>query len=138
MDYGALSLLVVDDDAVTRAAIVRLLRRIGFGTITEAADGSEALARCDRNRFDAIITDVEMVPVDGLTFLKEFRGRSDSAGRETPVIIITMLTEPDIVVEAHRSGANALLLKPITAPLLLQKLDRVLAARSPVREGVSL
>lgn len=126
MDYGRLSLLVVDDDTVTRSNLVRLLRQFGVAEIVEAGDGSEALVRCDRNRFDAIVTDVEMEPMDGLTFLEALRNRGDSHSHQAPVIIITKLTSPDVVMEAHRRGANAFLLKPITAPLLRQKLERVL------------
>lgn len=126
VDYGALSLLVVEKDIGTRSALVRLLRRFGVRGVIEAADGSEALVRCDRSRFDAIIANAETEPMDGLTFVDSLRRRSESSCRKAPVIIISDVPSVIVAQEARARGANAMLLKPITGDLLKQKLDRIL------------
>lgn len=126
VDYGTLSLLVVEKDMGTRRAFVRMLRRFGVRGVIEAADGSEALVRCDRSRFDAIFADIETEPMDGLTFVDALRRRSESSCRKAPVIITADIPSVSVAREARARGANAMLLKPITGDLLKQKLDRLL------------
>jgi CheY-like chemotaxis protein len=126
VDYRTLSLLVVEKDTGTRMALVRLLRKFGVGGVIEAADGSEALVRCDRSRFDAILADVDTEPMDGLTFLEVLRQRAESSCPAAPVILTTRKHSADVIQEARRRGASAMLLKPIDREHLKQKLERVL------------
>ena len=85
MSLGSCTVMVVEDEVVTRSVSVRLLRQLGVGTVIEAADGAEALARCDRVDFDAIFCDVDMAPMGGLAFLEALGGRA-------PVIMLTTST----------------------------------------------
>lgn len=124
--YESRSVLVIDDEVVSRSVTMRLLRQLGVGTVIEAADGAEALARCDRVAFDAIFCDVEMAPVDGLTFIDRLRSRDAAAGRDSPVVMLTKHADSGIVRSARDQGAAAYLVKPVTAAGLRDKLDRVL------------
>lgn len=127
--YEALSVLVVEDELVSRAVTVRLLRQLGVGTVVEASDGTAALDRCDRVPFDAIFCDVEMEPMGGLDFIEQLRRRPEAFARWTPVIMLTKHAESDIVLSARQSGAAAYLVKPVTPEGLRDKLDRVLSAQ---------
>lgn len=122
MSLGSCTVMVVEDEVVTRSASVRLLRQLGVGTVIEAADGAEALARCDRVDFDAIFCDVDMAPMGGLAFLEALGGRA-------PVIMLTKHDGSDVVLSALRSGATGYLVKPMTPFGLREKLEKALAAK---------
>ncbi|MFD1623296.1 response regulator [Azospirillum griseum] len=125
------SILVVEDEIIARSVTVRLLRQLGVGTVMEAADGAEALARCDRVAFDAILCDVEMEPLDGLGFLSALRTRSSTPSAETPVVMLTKHNESDIVLAALHAGAAGYLVKPVTPASLADRLTRILGEPSP-------
>nr|WP_246499982.1 response regulator [Azospirillum soli] len=118
--------MVVEDEVVTRSVSVRLLRQLGVGKVTEASDGAEALARCDRAAFDAILCDVDMEPMDGLAFIEALRGREQALSRNAPVIMLTKHNNADVVLSARRFGAAAYLVKPVTPEGLREKLNRAL------------
>jgi len=125
------AVLVVEDESVARSVTVRLLRQLGVGSVTEASDGAEALARCDRVAFDAILCDVEMTPMDGLTFLEELRARGTALRADAPVVMLTKHNQSDIVLSARHAGASGYLVKPVTAAALAEKLERLLGAAEP-------
>ncbi|WP_448205478.1 response regulator [Azospirillum sp. sgz302134] len=131
MGYESCSVLVVEDEVVTRSASVRLLRQLGIGSVIEASDGAEALARCDRVAFDAILCDVDMTPMGGLAFVEALRQREPAASRRAPVIMLTKHTEPEVVFSARRFGATGYLVKPLTPAGLRDKLEKALAAKQP-------
>lgn len=125
------AVLVVEDESVARSVTVRLLRQLGVGSVTEASDGAEALARCDRVAFDAILCDVEMTPMDGLTFLAELRTRGTAVRAGTPVVMLTKHNQSDVVLSARHAGAAGYLVKPVSAAALAEKLERILGAAEP-------
>ena len=66
-------ILIVDDDRFIRGVLDKLLRMIGFESITHAEDGDLALEIMDEHAFDLMITDVQMPKVNGLELLKRVR-----------------------------------------------------------------
>src|SRR5437763_1730780 len=97
------SLLVVDDDDITRNLLTRYLERHGFAT-TGVPDGNEALARIDAGGHDLILLDVLMEGLGGLETLTQVRRLRSPT--ELPIIMATSKDEPGDVVEALRLGAN--------------------------------
>ncbi|MBK3797783.1 response regulator [Azospirillum brasilense] len=122
VSFNSCAVLVVEDEVVTRSVSVRLLKQLGVGTVIEAADGAEALARCNRVDFDAIFCDVDMAPMGGLAFLEALDGRA-------PVIMLTKHDRSDVVLSALRSGAAGYLVKPLTPLGLREKLEKALSAK---------
>lgn len=117
------TILVVDDSPLIRKAIRRIIEPLGFAVV-EAANGIEALAEVERGTtLDAILLDVEMPEMDGLTFLKALRGRSDLP--QMPVVMCTTLNSMETIAEAIRSGANEYVMKPFDGGILSAKLEGV-------------
>ena len=102
------TILVVDDHDETRKPLVRLLQLEGYNAIG-AANAFEALAASNRGPLDLILLDVMIPPMDGLTFL--MRLREDAAARETPVIVVSGLSDPQTTARAKELGVREHLVK---------------------------
>lgn len=96
------SILVVDDEPATLTVVSAALRDTGF-TVYEASDGEQGLAVAKDKHPDAILLDLQMPKMDGLTMLKELR--RDAWGQDAFVMLLTHLTGLDIVAQALSLGA---------------------------------
>ena len=137
-DLERLSVLIVDDSAFARALMSRVLRSLGVRQIVAASDGSEAIhylknvgtsaQKIGVQRFDIIISDWMMSPVDGAMLLKWLRRHKDSPDRFLPFIMVSAQAGEEKVREARDLGANEFLAKPFSinniAQKLLQLIDR--------------
>ena len=79
--------LVVEDSPMMRQLLVFALQRVREVEVTEADDGVDGLRKLAGQRFDLIITDINMPIMDGLKLVK--RIRSDEVHKDVPIIIIT-------------------------------------------------
>jgi CheY-like chemotaxis protein len=109
--------LVVDDDAATRAAEHALLRENGF-RVVEARDGAEALEIMQTDPPALVVLDVQMPGVDGPSFARELR----MALKHVPLVIVTGARDPRR--EADRCNAEAYLAKPYDSQALLAVVRR--------------
>jgi CheY-like chemotaxis protein len=99
--------LVVDDDLTIRATFADILGGEGY-EVTAVSDGREAVRLAARQRFDAILLDLFMPGMDGLTVLPLLRDLAPSTG----IVIVSAYIEPARAAEALRLGAAAVLTKP--------------------------
>ncbi|HEY7219341.1 MAG TPA: chemotaxis response regulator protein-glutamate methylesterase [Candidatus Binatia bacterium] len=109
MERQSLHVLVVDDSAVVREVMTAVLSQESGITVAVAADPFIAMAKIRQQRPDAIILDIEMPRMDGLTFLKKIV-REDPI----PVVICSALTGPGTAVgiQALEEGAVEVVTKP--------------------------
>lgn len=116
------TLLVVEDDAVTREAVGAVLRREGYNVIS-AANGEEALARLRSGlQPDLILLDMLMPVLDGWHFLQEIRAEGPSP---IPIIVVTATVLSHQWAEDH--GCCGFVRKPIESSSLLAEIRRCLA-----------
>jgi EAL domain-containing protein (putative c-di-GMP-specific phosphodiesterase class I) len=118
IERGVRVLLVDDEEAILRD-YGRLLRTHGFAVDT-ANDGASGLERLADGAYDVILSDVSMVGMTGLEFLRAVRSRD----LDTPVILMTGLPDIDSAVQAIEYGAFRYLLKPTPTELLIQVLEK--------------
>jgi two-component system, chemotaxis family, chemotaxis protein CheY len=116
--------LVVEDSPMMRQLLVFALSRVKNLRVTEADDGVDGLRKLAGNRFDLILTDINMPIMDGLKLVK--RVRSDPMHKETPIIIITTEGSTEDRQRALQLGANAYITKPIQAPQVIAKVKELL------------
>jgi len=109
--------LVVDDDAATRAAERAVLTEDGF-RVVEARDGEEAMRVIQIDPPAVVVLDIQMPGVDGPSFARELR----MALRRVPLVILTGATDPKH--EADRCNAEAFLCKPFDGPEFLKVVRR--------------
>jgi len=122
-----LPILVVEDDAALREAICDTLELAGQ-TVISAGGGDQALQLLVRHAVSLVVSDVRMLPVDGIALLKEIRSRFPYL----PVVLMTAFADVDRAVEAMRAGACDFLLKPFEPKALL---THVLRYRLPEAPG---
>lgn len=117
-------LLVVEDDPDLRRQVREALNDAGFA-VDEAADGEEARHQGDEEPYDAVILDLGLPVVDGVSVLKGWR----NAGRTMPVLILTARDGWSQKVEGFDAGADDYLTKPFHIEELLARV-RALLRRS--------
>jgi two-component system response regulator MprA len=115
----ALSVLVVDDDPVFRELLVLAFRTRGVEA-RGAANGAAALQAIGQARPDAVVLDLLMPVMDGLSFLRALKDREQSP---VPVVVLTCLEERSHVVDALVAGASEVLTKPVALDELLAKVE---------------
>jgi two-component system chemotaxis response regulator CheY len=115
--------LVVDDSPSMRQAIDFVLSRGGF-SVTEAADGNEALQYARNQRFSLIITDINMPGMDGFTLIRELRKQPDYKG--VPILALTTEISRESKDEGRDAGATGWITKPFEPDKLLEILNKVM------------
>lgn len=116
--------LLVEDEALLRAQLKGTLEQSGYA-VDEAADGQEALHLGATEPYDAIVLDLGLPLLDGLTVLQRWR----SQGQATPVLILTARDSWHEKVAGIDAGADDYLAKPFHTAELLARL-RALVRRS--------
>jgi two-component system response regulator MprA len=125
---GHARVLVVDDDRALRDAVTRALRLEGYEGI-DAADGAQALAQVESQRPDAVILDLGLPTIDGITVCQVLRARGD----RTPILVLTARTEVSDRVQGLDAGADDFMSKPFALEELLARL-RALLRRTSVAD----
>jgi diguanylate cyclase (GGDEF)-like protein/PAS domain S-box-containing protein len=119
-------ILLVDDEPPNRDMLSRRLERKGF-VVGTAASGAEALAALARDRWSAVLLDVQMPEMSGLEVLEKIREQWTPA--ELPVLMVTARDGSDAVVTALELGANDYVTKPVDFPVALARLKTQLARK---------
>ncbi|EUD11937.1 chemotaxis response regulator CheY [Providencia alcalifaciens] len=118
-----LSFLVVDDFSTMRRIVRNLLKELGFNKIEEAEDGVDALEKIRAGSIDFVVADWNMPNMDGLELLKTIRG--DDALKHIPVLMVTAEAKKENIIAAAQAGASGYIVKPFTAAILEEKLNKV-------------
>ncbi|RKZ95484.1 MAG: response regulator [Gammaproteobacteria bacterium] len=116
-------ILAVDDSASMRQMVAFTLKGAGH-TVTEAADGQQALTIAKTQAFDLVLTDVNMPVMDGLTLTRELRALP--AYRFTPILVLTTEAGTEKKQEGRAAGATGWLVKPFNPDQLLATVRKVL------------
>ena len=128
------SVLVVDDDAVFRAALVRFLEGAGY-EVSAAGEAETALRSLEERPFDLTVSDVRMPGLDGIELVTRIRAVDPDAA----VVVLSGFGSPEMSADAHASGAVWYLEKDYKKFDLIQKvIDRELETRSLRRKNVQL
>jgi two-component system, chemotaxis family, chemotaxis protein CheY len=118
--YFTTSVLVVDDCQTTVRIIRRLLANIGFRSVDDASNGLEALVKMSEKKYDLIIADWNMEPMNGYELLKQIR--SDSKLAKCRAILMAAESKVDQVIATKHAGGHYIG-KPFTAAALKEKID---------------
>ena len=116
-------IMVVDDSGMTRKMLSLSLSREGFAVET-AENGTDALEKLFKDRYDLVITDMNMPQMDGMELLRHVR--NDSQYYSIPVVVLSSNSAPEEVQRAMKAGANYYLIKPTDSTKLIECVRKVL------------
>ena len=118
----AKQILTVDDSKTMRDMVAFTLRKAGF-EVNEAEDGRKALTVLGSNRFDLIITDLNMPNMDGISLIRNVR--SNAQHRGVPILILTTESDGAKKADGKAAGATGWLVKPFSPEKLVELVQRV-------------
>ena len=123
MDMDATRILIVDDSAVVRKSLIKLLEEAG-AEVTAAEDGEKGLEIALAQSFDLIITDVEMPKLGGYALCLKLK--NNPATRSIPVIILSTQDSDEAIERGFQAGATAYISKSEAMSHLKKTIEKVL------------
>src|SRR5437016_7619912 len=114
MVYGAMRILVAEDETIIRLDLKDLLERSGFEVCAEARDGEEAVELARSERPDVAIMDVKMPKLDGIEAARRILDE-----RPIPIVMLTAYGQDELVQRAAEAGVFGYLVKPFREQDLL-------------------
>lgn len=124
------SILVVDDEDAVRELIATALRTNPQYDVAVAADGPAALSMLRSQAFDALMTDLKMPGMDGMTLIRE--ARAMDAGMA--IVILTAVPSQASAIDAVNLGVGGYLTKPFRVPQILDVVDKAVRQRVIIRD----
>jgi hypothetical protein len=121
-----MKILTVEDSKIQEVVLQRILTERGY-VVEGAASGPEALQILEQGLPDLVITDIVMPGMSGFELCARIKANEKT--RQIPVILLTVLSDPQDIVQALQSGANSFITKPYQEEFLLNQLDSVMRNR---------
>lgn len=119
-----LKILIVDDFATMRKVVRNLLKQSGYENVVEAEDGVSAMRALKAQKVDFVISDWNMPNMSGIELLKAVR--ADEELKQTPFLMVTAEALQDNVVAAVKAGVSNYIVKPFTAEVLNEKIQKIM------------
>ncbi len=115
--------LIVDDSASIRQLVTFALNDAGYEVVA-AVSGEQAVSLLSGNRFDMVITDLNMPEMDGIELIKKIRGTADC--KFIPIIMLTTEAQDDMKRQGKDAGASGWIVKPFSPEQLLNVVKKFL------------
>ena len=116
--------LIVDDFSTMRRIVRGLLKESGYVNADEAEDGVVALNMLKNNKFDFVVSDINMPNMNGFELLKAIK--ADDTLKHIPVLMVTAEARKEDIVLAAQTGAAGYIVKPFTNATLEEKVQKIL------------
>ena len=119
-----LKFLIVDDFSTMRRIVRGLLKEMGCNNADEAEDGAVALNMLKTNRYDFVVSDINMPNMNGFDLLKAIK--AEESLKHIPVLMVTAEARKEDIVLAAQSGAAGYIVKPFTKATLEEKVQKIM------------
>jgi len=116
--------LFVEDDPMNRSVVRDMLAVVDVA-MAEAEDAEQGLRMIDEHEYDAVLMDLRMPGMDGLTAVRQIRARGDAKAR-LPVVVITADAGDDLRRRCGEAGADDVLSKPVPMDALFDTLGELI------------
>lgn len=120
INWDAITCLVVDDDKFSRTFVKTALYQIGIKNTKEAASFSEASEILRNYKIHVVLLDHQMPEQSGLELARQIKDGRIGDNKDLPIIMVTIDTKENTVLDAKSIGIHEYLVKPIS-PLALKK-----------------
>ena len=125
-----IKILIAEEDANSRKALVAELKRIGFLEIIEAENGEEALVLIEKQRPDVAIVDLWLSKLDGIGVIRQIKNLKIKDYKAPSSILVSAVSKQSIFIEATDAGADICLLKPYNIESLCRHILSLAATRN--------
>jgi two-component system chemotaxis response regulator CheY len=125
-----MKVLVVDDMSTMRRIVKNVLKQIGYSDFAEAENGKDALDKLQAQKYDLVVSDWNMPEMSGLDLLRAIR--ADPELKHLPVLMVTAEAQKENIIEAVQAGVSNYVVKPFTADVLQEKLNKIFSKKTPV------
>ena len=119
-----LKFLIVDDFSTMRRIVRGLLKEMGCNNAEEAEDGAIALATLKQQKFDFVVSDINMPNMNGFELLGHIK--KDDSLKHLPVLMVTAEARKEDIVRAAQDGAAGYIVKPFTKATLEEKVQKIM------------
>lgn len=119
-----LKFLIVDDFSTMRRIVRGLLKEMGCNNADEAEDGAVALSMLKTQKYDFVVSDINMPNMNGFELLKAVK--AEDSLKHIPVLMVTAEARKEDIVLAAQSGAAGYIVKPFTKATLEEKVQKIL------------
>ena len=116
--------LIVDDFSTMRRIVRGLLKEMGCGNADEAEDGAVALNMLRNNKFDFVVSDINMPVMTGFELLNAIK--ADNNLKHLPVLMVTAEARKEDIVRAAKDGAAGYIVKPFAKATLEEKVQKIM------------
>ena len=123
-------ILIADENSAQRQSLMVELRRSGYVNIELASNGEEALSKIDRFHPDVAIIDVWLSKLDGIGVLRNCKNLNFGADKSPAFIIVSMVSNQSVFIEATAAGADLCLLKPYNTESLCSHIESLTKSRT--------
>ncbi len=123
-DPESIEVLIVDDSALSRKHIRRVLSAMGLERFTEAEDGVEAMALLRERYFDLVVTDYNMPNMDGRELVDQIRNSDTQSS--VPVLMVTSERDENRLAAIQQAGVSAICDKPFEPQTLRRLIEQIL------------
>jgi two-component system, chemotaxis family, chemotaxis protein CheY len=119
-----LKFLIVDDFSTMRRIVRGLLKEMGCVNAEEAEDGAVALNMLKSQKFDFVVSDINMPNMNGFDLLAGIK--KDDSLKHIPVLMVTAEARKEDIVRAAQDGAAGYIVKPFTKATLEEKVQKIM------------
>ncbi len=119
-----LKFLIVDDFSTMRRIVRGLLKEMGCNNADEAEDGAVALTMLKAQKYDFVVSDINMPNMTGFDLLKAVK--ADDSLKHLPVLMVTAEARKEDIVLAAQIGAAGYIVKPFTKATLEEKVQKIM------------
>lgn len=116
--------LIVDDFSTMRRIVRGLLKEIGYNNAEEAEDGAIALQMLKAQKYDFVVSDINMPNMNGFELLAAIK--ADANLKHLPVLMVTAEARKEDIVRAAQDGAAGYIVKPFTKATLEEKVQKIM------------
>ena len=128
-------ILIADENAAQRQALKNELIRCGYRNIEEASNGEEAIVKIGRYHPDVAIVDIWLSKLDGIGVIRNCHSLNFAPDMPPAFIVVSMVSNQNIFMEATNAGADLCLLKPYNIESLCEHISSLVSSRGKTGEG---
>ncbi|OGH96591.1 MAG: hypothetical protein A2039_06155 [Candidatus Melainabacteria bacterium GWA2_34_9] len=128
------SILIIDDSAVQRVILRKILEKEGHDIIGDSSSGQDAIKLYKETKPDIVILDIVLYDANGIAILDELMNYDKQAN----VIMCSCTALRNVIAESIQLGAKGFMVKPVKSHLLLKTINKIMETNKSINESKNI